>query len=106
MMAASRLAAVEGVEEILPNEAVVFLASVLEESRILPAKASADMMHLAFATAYGCDFLLTWNCKHINNPFMIEKLRTLVARHGFILPTITTPTALLGISDQADEYAA
>lgn len=34
---------------------------------------------------------------------MIQKLRTLVARYDFSLPTITTPTALLGITDQPDE---
>jgi len=35
---------------------------------------------------------------------MIQKLRSLVARYDFALPTITNPTALLGITDQTDEY--
>ena len=33
----------------------------------LPKKAAADAMHIAFAAVYGMDYLLTWNCRHINN---------------------------------------
>lgn len=30
-------------------------------------KANTDATHLAIATVYGCEYLLTWNFKHLNN---------------------------------------
>ena len=33
---------------------------------LMPADPSGDALHLALASFYGCDFLATWNCKHLN----------------------------------------
>jgi hypothetical protein len=35
--------------------------------KALPEKANEDSLHIAIATIYGLDYLLTWNCKHIAN---------------------------------------
>jgi hypothetical protein len=102
-MAAKRKKALINIPELSLTEPVSMLQQAFARSRILPQKAASDILHLAFATGHGCQFLLTWNCKHINNPFMIEKLRAVAERLGFSFPTITTPTNLLGVSDQPYE---
>lgn len=33
----------------------------------IPRKAAGDAAHIAIATVYGCEYLLTWNCRHIAN---------------------------------------
>lgn len=43
------------------------VAKALVEARPMPAKAADDVLHVATATVYGCEYLLTWNCRHIAN---------------------------------------
>jgi predicted nucleic acid-binding protein len=62
----------------------------------LPQKASDDATHIAAATVYGLDYLLTWNCKHIANAQIQKKLAQISADVGYELPTICTPYELLG----------
>ncbi len=53
---------------LLPLTApILYLASKLVDPRPFPKRADADAVHIAVATAYGCEYLLTWNFKHINN---------------------------------------
>jgi len=41
------------------------------------------------------DFLLTWNCRHIANATIVEKLRAVCEREGFPAPVICTPHELM-----------
>jgi hypothetical protein len=41
------------------------------------------------------DFLLTWNCRHIANAAIVEKLRAICEREGFPAPVICTPHELM-----------
>jgi hypothetical protein len=41
------------------------------------------------------DFLLTWNCRHIANAAIVEKLRDICEREGFNPPVICTPHELM-----------
>ncbi|MES9900561.1 MAG: hypothetical protein ABW148_16265, partial [Sedimenticola sp.] len=36
----------------------------------IPKKALDDALHVAIAAVQGIDFLLTWNCRHIDNAEM------------------------------------
>jgi len=72
------------------------LADDFVRSGVLPAIAAVDALHIATATVYGCDYLLTWNCRHIANAEMIRSVRKVVIRHGFDLPLICTPEELMG----------
>lgn len=64
----------------------------------LPAKATDDALHIALAAVQGMHFLLTWNCRHINNVEILAKLRPLAEKAGFALPVICTPEELMGES--------
>ena len=62
----------------------------------LPPKASDDALHIALATVYKVDYLLTWNCKHIANAQIQKKLSQVSIQSGYELPTICTPYELMG----------
>ena len=79
------------VDEAVQDLAVEFLAK-----SNLPPKATDDALHIAVATVYGLDYLLTWNCKHIANAQIQKKLAQISLDVGYELPTICTPYELMG----------
>lgn len=78
------------------NESVQSLAAQFLTKSTLPPKASDDALHIAAATVYGLDYLLTWNCKHIANAQIQKKLAQISIEEGYELPTICTPYELMG----------
>lgn len=64
----------------------------------LPPKASDDALHIAIATIYELDYLLTWNCKHIANAQIQRKLAQISLDFGYKLPILCTPYELIGES--------
>jgi hypothetical protein len=62
----------------------------------LPPNAEIDAIHIATATVHNINYLLTWNCRHIANPQIQQKLREISLNLGYQLPTICTPYELLG----------
>jgi hypothetical protein len=62
----------------------------------IPRKAGVDAIHIAIATAYGCEFPLTWNCRHIANAEIRRAAALVVRKRGFELPVICTPEELMG----------
>ena len=78
------------------DQSVQNLASQFLSKSNLPAKAADDALHIAAATVYGLDYLLTWNCKHIANAQIQKKLLQVSLDAGYELPTICTPYELMG----------
>ncbi|MBS3028401.1 MAG: type II toxin-antitoxin system VapC family toxin [Dolichospermum sp. DET50] len=78
------------------NETVEELAQQFLTKSNLPPKASDDALHIALATVYKVDYLLTWNCKHIANAQIQKKLSQISIQSGYELPTICTPYELMG----------
>jgi len=48
------------------------------------------------------DYLVTWNFKHIANPFIRDRLRRAIAVAGFDLPVMCSPEELLQSNDEDD----
>jgi hypothetical protein len=72
------------------------LAERLIEAHLLPARAGADARHVAVATVFGVDYLLTWNCKHIANADTLPGIYRLLREAGFDPPLIVTPEEFSG----------
>ncbi len=89
--AAERLQLLADIRLVDLTEPVVLLAKKLISTGILPNVAGSDAFHLAAAGAHRMDFLLTWNCKHIANPFIADRLRACFSDAGVHLPVICTP---------------
>lgn len=63
--------------------------------KLMPADVIGDALHLATASFHGCDFLLTWNCKHLANANKFSHIRRLNTLLGIYVPALITPVELL-----------
>jgi predicted nucleic acid-binding protein len=61
----------------------------------MPQQAEADALHIAIASLHGMDYLLTWNCRHIDNAATKPLIRSICAIAGYTCPEICTPLELL-----------
>jgi len=66
------------------------------EHKLMPNQPTGDALHLAIASYHKCDFLLTWNCKHLANANKFQHIKRLNTRLGLFSPTLVTPLELLG----------
>ena len=66
-MARLRLELLQGVPLLRVTDEVKEFARKILSSRLLPATADRDAAHIALASAYEMDILLSWNCRHIAN---------------------------------------
>lgn len=63
--------------------------------KLMPADTRGDALHLAVTSFHGCDFLLTWNCKHLANANKFKDIRRLNTLLGLYVPALITPVELL-----------
>jgi hypothetical protein len=93
--AGRRLQALEGVPLLDITDEVAALAEDLIHSGPLPPKAAVDAVHIATAVVGRMDYLLTWNCKHIANAAMRNKIEQVCRSRGYEPVVICTPEELL-----------
>lgn len=82
---------------ILPISASVEqLAGRLVAENAVPDGAYADAIHIAVAAVHEVDYLMTWNCTHIDNAETKPVIRSVCAVVGLQCPEICTPQELMG----------
>ena len=94
-MAAERLTLLDAIPLLAMTDGAITLAGALVSKGIVPAKAASDAIHIAVASAHEVDYLVTWNFKHIANPFLRDRIRREVANAGFQMPVMCSPEELL-----------
>ena len=92
---ARHLETLKEVPELVIDEETEELAAKLISEGGIPPAAKADALHVAVAAVHGIDFLLTWNCRHIDNAVTKPTLRSICAVAGYTCPEICTPLELL-----------
>jgi len=102
MAASTRLQWLEGVHLLAVTPEAEEFAKVLLHRMALPAKAAADALHIATATAHQINFLLTWNCKHIANAVNRPHIERVCRECGFEPPILCTPDELIGGTNHVD----
>ena len=65
----------------------------------MPNPPSADAIHVAFASYYHMDYLLTWNIRHLANVRKDAHLRLVNMELGIHVPRLITPDQLLPAED-------
>ena len=70
------------------------IVKVYLENKLMPADDFGDAAHLAIASFYSIDFLLTWNCFHLANANKSEHIRKINMRLGLLSPELITPEQL------------
>jgi hypothetical protein len=63
--------------------------------KLMPKDLSGDARHLAVASFHRCDYLLTWNCRHIANANKIGHIRRINGMLGLPTPELVTPLELV-----------
>lgn len=90
-----RLAALQGMEAFGLTAASGKLTQALVAANAVPASAAADALHIALAVVHGADMLVTWNFKHIANPFTWPTIWGIVEAAGWNVPILCTPAQLM-----------
>lgn len=82
--------------------AVPAVAEIVEtylHHKLMPRNPGGDALHLALASYYECDLIVTWNCKHLANANKFVHIRKINDRLGLSVPKIVTPLELLRRTD-------
>ena len=77
------------------NERILKLARLLIVPGAIPENAAPDAIHIAAAAVERCEFLLTWNFRHIANVRIRREVERILGKHGFTQTTICTPEELI-----------
>jgi hypothetical protein len=90
-----RLRSLEGVRILGPTEEVEFIGGEFVRKGWIPPAATLDAFHVAYASVYLIDFLLTWNCTHLANEDIRRPIDRWLRNLGKHVPVICTPTELM-----------
>ncbi|SRR6266436_568042 len=91
-----RLAIIGGLPVLEITEEAELLAEAIMAAGMLPLHAVLDAAHVAVASVYAIDFLLTWNCKHLANAQIARRIALVCEKLGQRMPIICTPEELMG----------
>ena len=82
--------------QVLPEDRMVLeLAQTYIDHKLMPASLEGDAAHLAYASFYGFNYLLTWNCNHLANANKRRHIEVINNRLGLASPLIVTPQMLV-----------
>jgi hypothetical protein len=80
---------------VLPvSPAVLSIVDFYETNKLMP-RDGYDALHLAVSSYSQCDYIVTWNCRHLANPNKFAHIRTVNAQLGLQAPLIVTPLQML-----------
>jgi hypothetical protein len=93
--ASRRLAALEGIAVLGVTAEAVDLAARFVRAHAMPEKAAVDALHVAIAVVNGMNYVLTWNCTHIANAAIRDRIERTCREAGYEPPIICTPEELM-----------
>ena len=96
--AGRRMAALDDIEVLAVTDEARGLALSLVADGGLP---EADALHVSLACVHAVDYLLTWNCRHIDNAATKPVVRSICAVAGYVCPEICTPLEL--VSEETED---
>ncbi len=89
------LSLLEDIPLLAITEAVAEIVETYIRHSVMPADPAGDALHLALASHYKCDFLLTWNCRHLANANKLQHIRRVNVMLGLFVPNLVTPLEFL-----------
>jgi hypothetical protein len=90
------LALVGSVPLLTITPAIAEIVETYFRHRLMPVDPQGDALHLALASYHRCDFLVTWNCRHLANANKFGHIRRVNTLLGLFVPILSTPLELLG----------
>ncbi len=93
---------VERLELLEITPAVLDIVDTYISRHVMPADPAGDALHLALASFHRCDFLVTWNCRHLANANKFGHIRRVNTLLGLYVPSLVTPLELLEDDENED----
>jgi predicted nucleic acid-binding protein len=91
-----RLALLRGLPLLFPSPEIDDITAVYVSHRLMPSRPStADAIHLALASFHHCDFIVTWDSRHLANPNKAVHIRRINTALNLHVPELVTPQDLL-----------
>ncbi len=81
---------------IVVEPAIAEIVQAYIQHQVMPKDPVGDALHLALASYHKCDFLLTWNCRHLANANKFGHIRRVNVMLGLYVPMLVTPLELTG----------
>ena len=98
---AQRIELISGLNLLEVSNYVTEIATIYVDRLVMPRDGAGDALHLALASYYALDVLLTWNCKHLGNPNKFGHIHRVNGELGLSTPLLTTPLNYLS-EDESD----
>ncbi len=77
------------------DDSVAEIVDAYIAHRLMPNDPQGDSLHLAAASFHRCDFLVTWNCRHLANANKFGHIRRVNGILGIGNPVLVTPLEML-----------
>ena len=84
-----------GVKELDISQEIRQTAKYYIQEFVMPSDSERDAAHLAVASFYKVDYLLTWNCKHLANIKKKRHIEIINKKLGLFVPELITPNMLI-----------
>ena len=94
-----RINLIENLEILTVTAEIDQIAETYVDRLIMPQGLFGDAHHVALASFYNIDVLLTWNCKHIANLNKTHHIRQINQELGLPTPELVTPLNYFGVDD-------
>lgn len=78
------------------NQDVLDLTRAYLDGDVLPAKHHRDLSHLAYAVVARCDYLVSWNMRHLVVARTISSAHAVNQANNYNSPFIVTPSIITG----------
>jgi len=90
-----KISLLDGIDFLEINNSIKEIVDVYIANYLMPDDTIGDAMHLAIASFYKMDFLLTWNCNHLANANKKKHIRRINERLRISTPEIITPLEIM-----------
>jgi predicted nucleic acid-binding protein len=91
---------IEHLPLVAVEPAVAEIVQAYVAHQVMPRDPVGDALHLALASYHRCDFLVTWNCRHLANANKFDHIRRINTLLGLFVPALVTPLELTGEDDE------
>jgi predicted nucleic acid-binding protein len=85
----------ENIERVIVNAEIIELATKYIEEKVVGKTSFDDCLHIATATIYKADILVSWNFKHIVNVYRIRGYNSINLRMNYIPLEIRSPKEII-----------
>ncbi len=90
------LGLIKNIQKVTIESEISQIVKIYIQNKLMPNNPLGDALHLALASYHKCDYLLTWNCKHLANPNKFNQIRLFNNLLGLYVPLLVTPNQLIG----------